>query len=553
MEALATTEVRASSELSSPDSDPQLERGSKAAQRAPPQKRPRATPYMPPHARRRRKEEVLWQKEKAEWRRRLEEEDAGVRKAQPTMPNVRTLAKKLEPWLEQHGTCRFNPLQKDQGVEVDDDGIHAECVGDSAVWLAAAAFAESNGAVESPAADGQRSPCAGPGVKGLPVIAGGRYHFEVELLCDSAVVVGWSAATSLPSAFDLQAFGYCPRGQLAHSGPTGGGGYGMPFGRAGDVVGALVEWPPAKRGPRISFALNGRLLGVAFDLGAELPPGIEPPPLQPHLCQAWGPAFRVLLRGASAAAPLRYPVRGFVPLGNSLEAHFCPFSAAVMQAVDVRLSASLQEEHLWAFQVPDSHVLELVYYPDGFDFDDDFAEDDEHMEEDDEENEALTEDLAWRLNLPRGCAVGPPAAAVRRSGMRTALACFRLRAHAERCLEVLGPRRATANAMWSAPEARPLREASEPSRRRLAEWRGAEFRAPGCAPTVARRLIHGSLGLQLPLSHLTQERGAAAARRAAAAARPTKLRVRLRRRLAAGEVPKIHEFMRARARNPAPF
>jgi len=107
--------------------------------------------------------------------------------------------------------------------------------------------------------------------------------------------------------------------------------------------------------------LNGQLLGVAFDLAGLGPPGACQAPLQPHLCQAeGGPAFKVLLRGASEAAPLRFPMEGFCSLGESREAHFCPFSSAVAQAADVRVSALLDAEHLQAFHLPDSHIVELV-------------------------------------------------------------------------------------------------------------------------------------------------------------------------------------------------
>jgi len=535
-----------------------------------PRKRPYVAPYLPPHARKRKCEEVLWQQEKAEWHRRLAEEDGtGMKVHAPTLPNMRSLAKKLEPWLEQHGTCRFNPLQKDQGVEVDEDGIRAECIHNPSAWPAAGPH---------PA---EGSACAGPGIKGLPVVCGGRYQFEVELLCDSAVVVGWSSAASLPSTFDTQAFGYAPEGRLtarrgafggvrcqsscssscsSGSGSSSGGeerGYGLPFGKAGDVIGAMVEWvdedDDAEAGPRISFALNGRSLGLAFDLSG--PGGFcaDHPPLQPHICQAWGPAFRILLRGAAAAAPLRFPVRGYLPLGESLEAHFCPFSVAVAQASELRVSSSLREEHLWTFQLPDSHVIELLLG------DQLMAEvwqaswDEDLAEEDDDDNGELTAHVAWILGLLTSfvdscdcnAASAPPPVATRRSGRRTALAAFRLRAHAARCLDrfavpaagqgrgsgngggggsvcggsLLKPSAAAilASAGRQTMAARPLKDASEASRQRLAEWRGEDFRTPGCTPTVARRLIHGSLGLQIPLSHLSQERCAAKARRSIAA------------------------------------
>merc|ERR1719401_308887 len=114
-------------------------------------------PYMPPEVRRRRKEKELWELEKAEWRRRLAEEDAApATSSTHRPPNVRALARKWEPKLERCGTSCFNPLQKDDGVEVDDSYLLAECIVEPIL------------------------PRSGPGVKGLPMVSGGRYHYEVE-------------------------------------------------------------------------------------------------------------------------------------------------------------------------------------------------------------------------------------------------------------------------------------------------------------------------------------------------------------------------------------
>jgi len=482
-------------------------------------RRPCATPYMPPHVKLRREEDKRWEQIKAEWHRRLAEEDANGKVAAnqqpPSGPNMRTLARQWEPWLERPGMCCFNPLQKDVGVDVDEDGICAECIQD---------LAEKS----------QRQPCPwGPGVKAIPLVAGGRYHYEVELLRDGAVVVGWSAATSLPSGYDALAFGYGPDGVLVHGNRSciSAGVYGPPFGKKGDVVGAILEWPECRRagqrkctGPKISFTLNGQSLGVAFDLAGPGAPGAGAYqiPLQPHLCQAeGGPAFKVLFRGASEAAPLRFPMEGFLPLGESREAHFCPFSSAVAQAADVRVSALLDADHLQAFHLPDSHIVELVRAAAT-------VSARGHSVAAALKLERLTAGVARLVGLSGGAhgGVAPDVLAVRRTGVRTALAAFRERAHADRCLEVLSAKAAprvaaaagagAATALLAASPARPLsyltarplEEASPQSHRLLVQWRGADFRVPGVAPTVARRLIHGSLGLQLPLSHLTQERDA---------------------------------------------
>lgn len=290
---------------------------------------------MPPGAKQRRVEQERWELEKAERRRRLAEEDAaaaaagGGKPRPPSGPSIRALARKWEPKLERHGSCCFNPLQKDKGVEVDDACLSAQCLEDSTLSR------------------------LGPGVKGLPMVVGGRYHYEVELLRACAVVVGWSAATSLPSDYDAQSFGYRAEGSLV--GDRNGSpseAYGLPFGRAGDVIGAFIDWPSNAGaagssgpdvGPKISFALNGRSLGVAFDLSAKAS-AAGFPPLQLHVCQAPGLAFKVLLRGACPSAPLRFPAAGFEPLGSCAQAHFCPFSTAVVQADGVRAELRRTDE-----------------------------------------------------------------------------------------------------------------------------------------------------------------------------------------------------------------
>eukprot|EP00927_Polykrikos_kofoidii_P019584 TRINITY_DN19170_c0_g1_i1.p1 TRINITY_DN19170_c0_g1~~TRINITY_DN19170_c0_g1_i1.p1 ORF type:complete len:1282 (+),score=211.79 TRINITY_DN19170_c0_g1_i1:121-3966(+) len=511
---------------------------------APPRKQPSVMPYIPPHLKQRRHEEALWKQEKDEWHKRLAlEDEAGVTANVERGPNIRSLAREWESKLELPGTCCFNPLQKDVGVEVDEDGIRASASEGHLGLESRGAAALRRIGLRAPTAT-TTEPAAsakGLGVKTLPTVARGRYQVEFELLRDCAVVVGWSAATTLPSAFDSQAFGYGPTGALTPGGRSEScEGYGPAFGSAGDIIGAFVEWPVATRGlvaprgrgvggkrsgPLISFALNGRSLGVAFDLGTMV--GSELP-LQPHVCQADGQPFSVLLRGASSAAQLRFPSPRFTALGECLESHFCPFSKAVALATDARLALSLDATHLAAFRLPDSHIVELFW----------------------EANSAskraqLMDDAEFEAHFSRvlGMAAGGPDVAggcgddraatdmlaVWRTGPSTALAAFKLREHATRCIEALAEggegvvnsdskgsgkiARLCRTVTWSntlggkpLPCARPLREASSPSRRVLADWRGNDFRAPGQTPTVARRLIHGSLGLQLPLSHLSQER-----------------------------------------------
>lgn len=279
--------------------------------------------YMPPHEKRRRIELAKWKEIKAAWHRKLlEEETQGPRKQkQKAEPNMRALARRFEATLEKPGSCCFNPLQKDESIVVSADGLRAQCEATT-----------PNVATSS-------------GIKGLPLVAGGKYQYEVELRRGCALTIGWSPALVLPSALAScgrsvarRMLGYSSDGELIGEGCL----IEVPgFGRQGDVVGALLDWQAGSCGPRLSFMLNGRNIGMAFDLRAE---GIEIPPLQPHICQGQGRPFSILLRGASPQVPLRFPMPGYRPLGNTAEEHFSPFSKAVELATSSAENGALRQQ-----------------------------------------------------------------------------------------------------------------------------------------------------------------------------------------------------------------
>eukprot|EP00929_Paragymnodinium_shiwhaense_P024469 TRINITY_DN15038_c0_g1_i7.p1 TRINITY_DN15038_c0_g1~~TRINITY_DN15038_c0_g1_i7.p1 ORF type:complete len:813 (+),score=184.97 TRINITY_DN15038_c0_g1_i7:72-2510(+) len=479
-------------DASEDDSDHSVERLQRAKQES---KRSRIAPYAPPHIKQRQEEEAMWEHEKTEWKRRLAEEDeaGGPVVERQIGPNIRKLAREWEPRLEEPGTCCFNPLQCDSGVDVDEGGIWAECTSlpPPGPGLAGHATASTEDACA----------CTGPGLKVIPAVAGGRYQFEVELLRDSSVVIGWSAAISLPSGFDTQAFGYGPEGRLEHGGEADRVAYGPAFGRKGDIIGACVEWPagqtsvgggPARApagSPIISYALNGRYLGEAFDLASFESCAGGSVPLQPHICQAGREAFEVLLRGASEDAPLKHPIRTFRPLGECLDSHFCAFSSAVARAKDARMAALLDADALQDFQLPDGNIVELVYESQGAGAMGDIAV---------EKRLFRLLRLSSGADAAGGSSGGRPAPdllAVRRTGAGTALVAFKLAAHATRCVNVFGQSRKQAHGMGAGIvaleppfRARQLRDASQESRQLLTDWRGEDFREPGQTPTVARRL-----------------------------------------------------------------
>eukprot|EP00434_Breviolum_minutum_P012358 symbB.v1.2.010888.t1/scaffold721.1/size169143/6 len=167
-------------------------------------KRRRVEPYVPPHLKERQRE--LEQK-REEIARRADSEEV-----KDLTPNIRRLARSWEPKLEK-GCFGFNPLQVEGKILCNDLGLEAECTEQ--------AFTSQ-------------------GVKALPVVLSGKYHFEVELLRDGACAIGWSSAMSHASSWDMQAFGYSSKGQVIHNNEATA--YGRPFGCAGDVVGALLEW-----------------------------------------------------------------------------------------------------------------------------------------------------------------------------------------------------------------------------------------------------------------------------------------------------------------------
>jgi hypothetical protein len=244
--------------------------------------------------------------------------------SKPAGPGIRELTRQWKTQLEVCGTCCFNPLQKDAGIQVDGDNIRAECTVASKSCLRA-----RDAWTPAPSSSGY-------GVKALPMIAAGRYQFEVELARKSALVIGWSVATSLPSGNGAHGNGGHIMGYKSNGTAVGGHSgafakpYGPAFGEAGDVIGALLDW--TAQGPRVSFALNGSPLGVAFALASP-----QHAPLQPHIFQVPGPAFSVVLRGASADVPLRFPMKGYAPIGQLAEADFCPFSQAVERSSDSRV------------------------------------------------------------------------------------------------------------------------------------------------------------------------------------------------------------------------
>jgi len=366
-----------------------------------------------------------------------------------TGPNVRVLVRRWEAQLEKPGAFRFNPLQAEGSVHVEEDsgGLVAECKETS-------------------------SSCQG--VKALPTVRRGRYQFEVELLCDCQVVVGWSGAMSPAASFqDSQAYGYSSHGERIHE--VEAEAYGRPYGKAGDIIGVLLSWS-SDDDVVISFALNGKAMGVAFEIAKTVVP---PVPLQPHICQpASCPPMRVRLRGAAEGPPLAFRMEGFASLADVAESDFCPFSKAVAFAASERTAASLTEDQIRGFCVPDAHIIELYDLAEGA------------------SDAKLLAAVGKQLGLP-GFAAQHGMFHVCRTGTSTCLAAFCWDLHAAQLVAPDGPEGTFL--------ARPLAKATAASRERLREVRGETYR-PQADPSAARRLIHGSLQMQMPLAHVISEK-----------------------------------------------
>jgi len=356
-------------------------------------------------------------------------------------PNIRRLARSWEPKLEK-GCFGFNPLQVEGKILCNDLGLEAECTEQ--------AFTSQ-------------------GVKALPVVLSGKYHFEVELLRDGACAIGWSSAMSHASSWDMQAFGYSSKGQVIHNNEATT--YGRPFGCAGDVVGALLEWKEG--GTVVSFMLNGEDLGPAFEVSEA-----EAVPMQPHIAQAaTGLPFHLRLRKT-----LAFRKAGFRPLADALDSEdLCPFSRAVSQASSERAAALITEEQLENFCVPDAHVVELY--------------DLEGARHNGSSAARLTQRLASALNLPRPWS--SHLAVSETEDPTTALVALKRASYAEHLIRGIADL-----------NARALEHATAASRERLRAWRAdsgvtKRGRLQGAA---ARRLIHGSLQTAMPLSHVVEEK-----------------------------------------------
>lgn len=211
----------------------------------------------------------------------------------------------------------LNSADADDGVNILDDGLFAECWAEEA-WL---------------------------GVRGRPGVLRGAYQFEVEIANECLLRVGWAAGGGRRSlGTDDRSFAY--GGTAMKS--TGGKfePYGDPHeGVEGAVLTCLVDRRDIRR-QTISFCLNGQCLGVAF----HLPVWLADVPLFPGLCgrEDWKASCRF--------SDFTFPQHGYRPLA---EADPCDVVAEIVSHAVLAAAPRIRRRELQSFDVPLENIVEL--------------------------------------------------------------------------------------------------------------------------------------------------------------------------------------------------
>lgn len=142
------------------------------------------------------------------------------------------------------------------------------------------------------------------GVRATVEVTQGAYMFEVEVV-EGLLRVGWSAGfAKLELGIDEKSFGYGSTGKKSWNKKFED--YGEAF-EEGDIIGCLLD----REKQTVSFCKNGRDLGVAFKLPADM----QRIGLKPHIC---GKGFHC---AAKFDGPMEYPVAGYTPIGEIDPSH----------------------------------------------------------------------------------------------------------------------------------------------------------------------------------------------------------------------------------------
>lgn len=142
------------------------------------------------------------------------------------------------------------------------------------------------------------------GIRATTSVLKGKYMFEVEVV-EGMCRVGWStSSTKLELGNEEGSFGYGSTGKKSNKKKYED--FGEPF-EAGDIIGCMLD----REKQAVSFAKNGKQLGVAFRISEE----VEKEGLKPHVC---GKKFNVVMK---FEGPMEYPVEGFRAVGEADAEH----------------------------------------------------------------------------------------------------------------------------------------------------------------------------------------------------------------------------------------
>lgn len=142
------------------------------------------------------------------------------------------------------------------------------------------------------------------GIRGTIEVLEGKYQFEVEVV-EGQMRVGWSAGfAKLELGIEEKSFGYGSTAKKSWNRKFED--YGEEYSE-GDIISCLLD----REAQTISFCKNGRNLGVAFKLPADL----ARIGLKPHIC---GKGF---LAAARFDGPMEYPIDGYTPIGEIDPSH----------------------------------------------------------------------------------------------------------------------------------------------------------------------------------------------------------------------------------------
>eukprot|EP00929_Paragymnodinium_shiwhaense_P092489 TRINITY_DN52405_c0_g1_i1.p1 TRINITY_DN52405_c0_g1~~TRINITY_DN52405_c0_g1_i1.p1 ORF type:complete len:525 (-),score=93.35 TRINITY_DN52405_c0_g1_i1:27-1601(-) len=223
------------------------------------------------------------------------------------------------------GSVIFCKDDADEGVVVSKGGARAACNADDA-WL---------------------------GVRGWPAVLKGAYVYEVQVLKECLVRVGWAAPTSRRAlGTDDRSFGYGGTGMKSHANKFDP--YGEVYeARQGAVLTCCLDRRDA-RSQTISYSLDGTDLGVAF----RLPLWMADVPLLPAVCgrEDWQVAIRGCMFKFDPGPPYR-PLYEMAQECKTMDRAAYKDHSPTKECLGP--APQEQQKHIEEFDVPDSNLVEI--------------------------------------------------------------------------------------------------------------------------------------------------------------------------------------------------